>query len=104
MVRTQAGERKGRGDAGGADNAGGEPPGKLTAGSHAGRSRAPGVLLQVPGGVSERVLRGQAGLAPCGQRRAGTGPHAARNRGDVLGGSSSVIVGGGLTGMLSPRT
>jgi len=60
-----------------------ELAGKLAAGGHTGRSPAPGVP-QVPGGVAERVPRGEAGLAPCGQRRAGAGLHAARNCGDVL--------------------
>ncbi len=60
-----------------------ELAGKLAAGGHTWRSPAPGVP-QVPGGVAERVPRGEAGLAPCGQRRAGAGLHAARNCGDVL--------------------
>ncbi len=34
--------------------------------------------------MGERVPRGEAGLAPCSQRRAGARPHTARNRGDVL--------------------
>ena len=60
-----------------------ELAGKLTASGHAGCSPAPGVP-QVPGRVAERVPRGETGLAPCGQRRAGAGLHAARNCGDVL--------------------
>ena len=61
-----------------------EPAGQLAARRHARRPPAAAMLPQVPGGVGERVPRGEAGAAPRGQRRAGAGPQVTRHRRDVL--------------------